>query len=150
MKTPLAGLKTQAQLALMLDSAAVRQNALPKIVVGVDRTAGLVKQLRDLAAREVAEALNRDDRADAGHLLRMVANALVRIGDGIDGALDGLVLDMQPDLFTLAARNLVENAIRYSGRVACRAAIVVEDDGPGTVSEDLRRQRCQSRSDRAE
>ena len=49
LKTPLAGLKTQAQIALASSDGDVHANALRQISAGVDRTSRLVRQL--LAAR---------------------------------------------------------------------------------------------------
>src|SRR5690606_11212824 len=52
LRTPLAGLKTQAQVALASEDRAIRDQALRQIVVGVDRTGRLVRQLLDMSAIE--------------------------------------------------------------------------------------------------
>ena len=49
LRTPLAGLKTQAQVAIAATDPALKEGALRQILVSVDRTARLVRQLLDLA-----------------------------------------------------------------------------------------------------
>src|SRR5690606_38302495 len=63
--------------------------------------------------------------------------------------LDRIELDIEPDLFALAARNLIEDAVNHSppgGVVRCRVAgpsedgrMIIEDDGPGITDEELAR-----------
>ncbi|WP_337232494.1 histidine kinase dimerization/phospho-acceptor domain-containing protein, partial [Vibrio cholerae] len=48
LRTPLAGLKTQAQVALASGDGTIREQALRQIMVGVDRTGRLVRQLLDM------------------------------------------------------------------------------------------------------
>ncbi|MCG5651095.1 histidine kinase dimerization/phospho-acceptor domain-containing protein, partial [Holdemanella sp. DFI.5.21] len=45
LRTPLAGLKTQAQIALAAPDGSVREAALRQIIVSVDRTTRLARQL---------------------------------------------------------------------------------------------------------
>jgi two-component system sensor histidine kinase QseC len=63
--------------------------------------------------------------------------------------LEAVELQIEPELFTLAARNLMENAVNHSppgGVVRCRVAgeseagqVIIEDDGPGIPEEELPR-----------
>lgn len=55
LRTPLAGLKTQAQVALASDDRAIRDQALRQIVMGFDRASRLVRQLLDISAIEARE-----------------------------------------------------------------------------------------------
>ena len=49
LRTPLAGLRTQAQIAMVAGDGAVREAALRQIVVAVDRTTRMVRQLLAMA-----------------------------------------------------------------------------------------------------
>ena len=153
LRTPLAGLKTQAQVALASRDGDVRDQALRQIVVGVDRTGRLVQQLLDMSALEAFEQADRRGLAQPGPVLRSLAEELadpardVRIE--VSPELDGLTVEIEPELFTLAARNLLENAVNHSpdgSVVRCRVAdepeggvIVIEDEGPGVPDEELPR-----------
>lgn len=155
LRTPLAGLKTQAQIALASADGAVHANALRQIASGVDRTSRLVKQLLDLATIEAGDAepvLSLED--PVADLTAAVADLqpLAR-SRNISVIIDGTAADIQaviePRFFALSLRNLVENAILHSpdgGSVRCRIAasgnevmIVVEDDGPGMPEAELPR-----------
>lgn len=153
LRTPLAGLKTQAQVALASEDRAIRDQALRQIVVGVDRTGRLVRQLLDMSAVEAADQAERSGTVQAGAILRSLADDLADVSRAVmvevSPELDELVLEIEPELFRLAARNLMENAVNHSppgGIVRCRAAapseegrIIIEDDGPGIPDEELPR-----------
>lgn len=151
LRTPMAGLKTQAQIALGSHDNGIRDNALRQIVVGVDRTSRLVRQLTDLAAAGAGDA---EPRAciDVGHHLQLLADELhlhtpQRASLVVDTPLHGLQLRVEPTLFMLAARNLMENALLHSpqdGVVRCWTrtqdrivSIVIDDDGPGIPEDEL-------------
>lgn len=63
--------------------------------------------------------------------------------------LDAVLLDIEPELFALAARNLMENVVNHSppggvvryraGRPSESGRINIEDDGPGIPEEELSR-----------
>ncbi|MCZ4088785.1 ATP-binding protein [Sinorhizobium psoraleae] len=119
-KTPLAGLKTQAQVALRSDDSAVRDAALRHISASVDRTGRMVRQLIDMAAVDSADmaptcealdvaAIIQEILADLGNL-RTIRNVSVdvRIGDAISPA----YLDRM--LIVLAVKNVLENAILHA------------------------------------
>lgn len=153
LRTPLAGLKTQAQVALASSDGAIRDQALRQIVVGVDRTGRLVRQLLDMSAIEALDQANRCGVVQPGPVLRSLAEELAdpirNVRVEVSPELDVVTLAIEPELFTLAARNLMENAVNHSppgGVVRCRAAdetesgcIVIEDDGPGIPEEELPR-----------
>lgn len=153
LRTPLAGLKTQAQVALASNDGEIRDQALRQIVIGVDRTGRLVRQLLDMSALEAFEQVDRRGVAHPGPVLRSLAEELadpvrdIRIE--VSPELDALTVEIEPELFTLAARNLLENAVNHSPSgavVRCRVAdegrsncIAIEDEGPGIPDEELPR-----------
>lgn len=151
LRTPLAGLKTQAQVALASEDRAIRDQALRQIVVGVDRTGRLVRQLLDMSAIEALDQPERSGVVKPAAVLRSLAEELADPGRDVavevSPDLDAVELEIEPELFTLAARNLMENAVNHSpsgGVVRCRLAgtceggrVVIEDDGPGIPDDEL-------------
>ncbi len=151
LRTPLTGLKTQAQFAAQeVDPEALR-HALGQIAAGVDRASRLVNQLLTLARTEGTElAQKRHEPVDLALLTRdLVADWVSRALDkGIDLGLESEgkaeVLGNPVMLRELVA-NLVDNALRYTpqgGRVTCRIIVQgsrvileIEDSGIG-ISED--------------
>lgn len=156
LRTPIAGLKTQAQVALGSDDPNIRGNALRQIVVGVDRTSRLVRQLTDLTNAEGGEiAPNRRD-VNLGKIVGELVDDIhqhYKSAPAIetDQKLSEINLSADPALLTLAARNLIENAVLHShgdGVVRCSArmgsegiALTIDDDGPGIPEEELPRVR---------
>lgn len=154
LKTPLAGLKTQAQIALATTDPAVRLGALSQITVSVDRTSRLVNQLLEMARHDARENAASDAAwidVDAG--LAQIGAELepVRRDRGLDLAIQpsSTEIFISAELFRAAFRNLIENALQYAAhRVTCRfeataagARLVVEDDGPGAPADELPRLR---------
>lgn len=152
LKTPLAGLRMQAQIAQRATDPATRDRALAAIATSVDRSDRMVRQLLDLAAidHEAAPAERIDPRA----LLAEIAQAadpqavaarvyLVARADEVPALLTSRVL------IHSALRNLVENAIQHSppgGTVALTVVaqqdglrFTVTDQGPGIAPEDRAR-----------
>lgn len=81
----------------------------------------------------------QNQSTDVAMLLRDIARDIKRDGQKIDLDLPSrLVVPVKPDAFKRCVRNLVGNAIRYSGRVTVVASqsdhqllITVDDSGPG-------------------
>ncbi|MEF2551718.1 ATP-binding protein [Aurantimonas sp. A2-1-M11] len=150
LRTPLSGLKTQAQIATRSDDAAIRSAALAQIVTAVDRTSRLVRQLLATAEAEAVSA--EDDRSPvplAPLLHDLLGDQRARLAEKgghlvVDASLHDIVAGNQR-LVCLALRNLVENAVSHSpqgGTVVLRrsgAAILVEDEGPGMPDDELAR-----------
>ncbi|MCG8271416.1 sensor histidine kinase N-terminal domain-containing protein [Aquamicrobium sp. NLF2-7] len=155
LRTPMSGLKTQAQVALASSDPAVQQNALSQIVVGVDRTGRLVRQLLDIASLEAGGEAVAAETFNAGRVVQSVADELVTQHAGgdavifVDPGLSAFSFTLPAELFRLAVRNLLENAVHHSppgGRVFCRIAeegedivLRIEDEGPGIPQEELPR-----------
>lgn len=152
LKTPLAGLKTQAHIAMNSKDEHVRDNAVRQIATGVDRTTRLVKQLLDLASLETDEDPSKSKEEYAGKLMHLIAqdlrmltqpkNITITIQDPCQNL---KIKDAQ--LFTLALRNILENAVNHSpegANIDCschmeaeQVSIIVEDEGPGIPAEEL-------------
>jgi signal transduction histidine kinase len=154
LRTPLAVLSTQAQVARRASSDAARNEALDAIVAGAERAARLAEQMLTLARLESGQGAGNLQRAELRELVRaVVGEAAPRaIAKGLDIALeDGapVELDCHAALLAVLARNLVDNAVRYTppgGRVrvavggdARMARLEVTDNGPGVPPQELAR-----------
>lgn len=145
LKTPLAGLKTQAQIARRGDEAQ-RSRALGQIEVSVDRTDRLVRQLLDLAAVDARSA--NEDHVPLSAILKdcvQITETLARMR-GITVTVHAHSdVPHDPLLLGAALRNVLENAIHASppgGIVTIRAGsdrIEVADAGPGIHPDDRAR-----------
>lgn len=148
LRTPLAGLKTQAQIALAAPDAPTREGALRHILVSVDRTTRLVRQLLALAKLEGTPAppLEAAGETDAGALLRDIVRQTAKpeaIHVVVDETLDTVKLKGDREALHLMLRNLHENAIEHmagGGSIAwgpCAGGLCVEDEGPGIHEDEL-------------
>lgn len=142
LRTPLAGLRVQAQIAANATDEGVRKHALEQIQTSVDRTARLVTGLLALA-REDEAAIEADDRRwiDLRALFANDADARLETTD------QAFRIHVQPDRFETAVANLLANAQAMACsriRIAVEgqggdAVLVVEDDGSGVSAADLER-----------
>lgn len=154
LRTPLAGLKTQTQVALASDDRAIREQALRQIVAGVDRTGRLVRQLLDISAIEASEPVDAGGCFNLAEILASIRSDLRAANKPdscitIDPELDTIRIAANADLFRLAAQNLMENAINhspedgqivcYARRNVCQLTLLIEDNGPGIPDEELPR-----------
>jgi len=153
LRTPIAAVRAQAQVALAAASDSERTHALRATVQGCDRATRLVEQLLTLSRLE-AEAEHPLVDVDLAALARQVVAevAPVSIGKrqnlGVD-ADDACPMRGDPTLLSVMVRNLVDNAVRYSppgatvnvavssGQGAVRLS--VEDGGPGMSAADIAR-----------
>ncbi len=153
LRTPIAGIRAQAQAALGEGDEARRRHALTATLQGCDRASHLVGQLLTLSRIE-SGAQPAWQPVELAALVRQVAAELA------PQALDRQqVLELQADgpcrvmgdaaLLAVLVRNLVDNAVRYSPpgasirlAVAARAGhvlLTVEDSGPGMGDADTGR-----------
>jgi two-component system, OmpR family, sensor histidine kinase QseC len=155
LRTPLAAMRTHAQVALGATSAADREAALARVIEATDRTTHLLEQLLTLARLDANAAGAAFTTID----LRQVAAEAVALATpaALDKQID-LALDDGPAAATrgdaaligMLLRNLLDNALRYSPEgagvgvtVATPAEghpfIAVCDDGPGIPATERRR-----------
>ena len=139
LRTPLAGLKTQVQVAIGAPTADMRNTALAQTLLAVDRSARLVQQLLamsqlDSGVQAVAsEWIGVEDRLR--DLLAGMDRALAPQRVAFSEALAPIEVRMDATLFDLAMRNLMENALLMTpadGMIAWSATL--HEDGAGTLS----------------
>lgn len=146
LKTPLAGIKTQAQIARAAGDTETVEAALRRIEAGIGRTDRMVRQLLDMAAADADEPAAGDPVA----VRILVEAAAAEIGPVLEARAVSLEVEeaepgAAPRLLQLALRNVLENAAQASppGR-AIRAhidggGVTVRDTGPGVAEADLAR-----------
>lgn len=159
LRTPLAGIKTQAELALRQSNMVEVQHTLLQLNTATGQTTHLVNQLLSLARVEPGAGRTQAvQKLDLNELARdttteWVPRALERDIDlGFDTTEDGSA-DAMVEADGLFIRemlsNLLDNAVRYThpgGRVtvrvgteAARITLSVEDNGPGIPADERER-----------
>ncbi|MBK9594556.1 MAG: sensor histidine kinase N-terminal domain-containing protein [Rhodocyclales bacterium] len=146
LRTPLAAVKTQAQVAIGATADAERTRALANVVAGTDRAARLVEQLLVLARLDPQTALPPGQTVDLQALAQqgVAESAPAAAGKGIEvGLAPGAAAPVAGDAVLLAVllRNLLDNAVRYTppgGEVEVSVrpvdggvSLTVVDNGPG-------------------
>ncbi len=154
LRTPLAAVKIQTQVALASTDPQKHAHALQQILAGVDRSSRLVDQLLRLARLDPLADIPDPQPVD---LLDLAEDAMLAANAGADDdsgrvglgeAASASVLG-DSDLLGIAVRNLVDNALRYApapGRVRIDVGcdehgprLAVVDHGPGVPAADLGR-----------
>jgi two-component system sensor histidine kinase TctE len=156
LRTPLAGLKTHAELALREQSIEGMRERVRALVLATDRSAHLAHQLLALARAEPEAGSTAPMAAmDLVSLAREVTSEFVpraidaALDLGVSGADEPLTILGNPVLVRELLSNLIDNALRYTpaeGRITVQveradghAVLSVEDDGPGIAPEDRER-----------
>lgn len=119
LRTPIAALRAQAQVALASTDARERGAALEAMLAASDRATRLLEQLLMLARLDAHDALSHAERADLGVLARSV---LAQLADSAPERNDDIELRAdapadirgQPVLIEVLLRNLFDNALRYT------------------------------------
>lgn len=146
MRTPLAGLKTQAELALRQSDIGGIEQTMRQIAMGADRASRLINQLLALARAESPVQAPRQ-RIEMGALVEEVTRDWVQgaqdkgIDLGFEPHADAATVEGNPLLLRELFSNLLDNAIRYTpagGTVTARVGMAgesvqvdVEDNGMG-------------------
>jgi two-component system sensor histidine kinase TctE len=161
LRTPLAGLKSQTEIALKSNRDAELATRLERVHEGAVRSAHLVNQLLTLtrAEPEAASALPRCSVDLRALVVTLVAEGVPRaLQAGVDLGIEDAPEDSAANsesvrvtgaevLLREAVFNLVDNAIRYAGRGAevtvsvkrqgKHAVVEVTDNGPGLPADQL-------------
>jgi len=154
LRTPLAALKTQAQVALKTQNAEERQLVLENLVHSVDRMVHVVQQLLTLS-RLVPEAVSIYEmvKVNLSKLAPEIIAQLVpmaidkNIEIGLEAPEEAIYIQGNLTGISILIRNLVDNALRYTppnGQVTVELkqtenaiVLTVTDTGPG-IAEELR------------
>jgi two-component system sensor histidine kinase QseC len=150
LRTPIAAIRTQAQVALAETDDALRQHALRATLEGCDRATRLVNQLLVLSRLESGATLTLT-KVDLSVLAQRVVAELAPTAIAKQQSLEfegARPCHVTGDEILLAAlvRNLVDNAIRYTPSGAsvlirtttdgANASLSIEDSGPGLADAD--------------
>jgi two-component system, OmpR family, sensor kinase len=144
LRTPLAALRAQAQVAARAASPAETRRALEKLQANIDRTTHLMSQLLSLARLEPGASIG-GQTTPAKLVVDLVLEDLGQAARDkqLDIAISGCQqrLPGSPELLYLLIRNLLENSIRNvdaRGRVSITVStraehgvLCVSDNGPG-------------------
>ncbi|HSW93979.1 MAG TPA: ATP-binding protein [Gammaproteobacteria bacterium] len=120
LRTPLAALKTQAQVALKANDEEDRVKALQKVVQSVDRSSHVVAQLLTLSRLSQEEALNDVCPVDLHKLATEIIAYLVpvalekNIEIEFTSPPDAVIIEGNEIALGILIRNVVDNAIRYT------------------------------------
>ena len=153
LRTPIAAIRTQAQVALGESDPLRQRPAMLATLAGCDRATRLVEQLLMLSRVEsgtVPSLGALDLTALARNVVAQLAHDAIDKSQiiALDAAADSVVHG-NPELLTALVRNLADNAIRYCPtraniQIAVRQTVPgvvldVEDDGPGLSEQDTAR-----------
>lgn len=159
LRTPIAAIRAQAQVARGARDEAERAAALDRVIAGCDRAARLVDQLLVLSRLDAAAAAPAQAPVAVLPIVREVVAELApqaaKLGVvvTVSAADEAVAVRAEPTLLRIVLRNLLDNAIRYGAHdvdVAVDArrdggavTLAVTDDGPGIPADqrELARQR---------
>ena len=144
--TPLAALNVQSQVALRSENEIERKNALKGVLAGVDRATRLVEQLLNLSRLDWDPNLSSNGIVSVNEIIGRVAYELAESAQERTIIITGSGEPNTPiradeALVSMLARNLLDNAIRYSyaggevrwlvTREKRHVMLEVMDTGPG-------------------
>lgn len=157
LKTPLAGMRTQAELALRERSPEKLTASLEQLVRGSERATRLVNQLlalaraesADVATRPLSESVELNDVAENATRAWVDTALIKHIDLGFERAPDPMPILGNGLMIGELLGNLIENALLYTpsggwttvrvGGDALSSYIEVEDSGPGIPPADQER-----------
>ncbi|WP_292933099.1 ATP-binding protein [Noviherbaspirillum sp.] len=153
LRTPLAAIKVQAEVALAAGDEDQRRHAIQQVIAGVHRTTYLAQQLLLLARLDHVDAA----QLQAVDLGRLATDSAARYADAAEGKGIELEVDAQdacsmrgdPVALSVLVDNLLDNAIKYGRdgghavlkvwREAGLLMLRVQDDGPGVAESERAR-----------
>lgn len=153
LKTPLAGIRTQAEVALRNHDPAQTQASLRQLVRGTERATRLVTQMLALARAESSDALQAPGpqaieltTLAEQHITQWVPRALeLGLDLGLESASQAVILQADSVMVGELLNNLLDNSLIYTptggwvtlrtGRNESHGWIEIEDNGPGIAPE---------------
>lgn len=155
LRTPLAAIKIQSQVALASSVEADRSHALRQVQAGTDRASRLVDQLLRLARLDPLAGITHTTDVRLDELAAQLADEMAPMARLLGKSLslvdtpDEVAARGDADLLRVALRNLIENALRHTpegSEVTVGASLVkglpllwVRDTGPGVAEDELSR-----------
>lgn len=151
LRTPLAGIRAQAQVARGATDEAERSRALDGVMAGCDRANHAVEQMLTLARLAPDAVSFRPTQVNVGAVLKSVLGDLAHtaLAKSIDLELtgsQGATVSGDVGLLGMLFRNLIDNAVRYSpgGTTvsvdmdvdATAVRVHVRDAGPGIAADE--------------
>ncbi len=147
LKTPLAALTTQTQVALRATTDKEKQDALLKVLSGVRRSSHVVQQLLTLSRLEpeaaLADTTSINLAKQASEVISMLAPDAIEKNIELEliNSESTATIKANATAIDILIRNLVDNAIRYSPENSLveieiredknHVELVVRDNGPG-------------------
>ena len=145
LRTPLAALRVQAQVAARAGTAAETRTALDKLQANIDRATHLMSQLLSLARLEPGSSYIPGQATGAQRVVDLLMEDLAQAARDKQVAITVSGCQHQlpgsPEVLYLLLRNLLENSIRNvsaGGRVVLGVSsrdrcvvLTISDDGPG-------------------
>jgi two-component system, OmpR family, sensor histidine kinase QseC len=154
LRTPLAALRAQAQVARGANGEGERSRALDNVIAGCDRAAHLIEQLLTLARLEPEGFHASREPCDLREIARLAVTDVVpaALAKNIEVELASgptITVPGEARLLRILLHNLLDNAVRYSPsnttiRVRVdqrdgRVFMTVSDEGPGVAAEERSR-----------
>jgi two-component system sensor histidine kinase QseC len=153
LRTPMAAIKTQTQVAMHAQSKTDLNESLSKILAGVDRSSHVVQQLLTLSRLNPGSSMDQHKSVNLITIIKEIISELVPLAIENDAELE-FIYDQENisilgnvSSLGILARNLIDNAIRYTptnGKVKVEiedhkkfVIFRVSDNGPG-IPEKLR------------
>jgi two-component system sensor histidine kinase QseC len=150
LRTPLAGIRAQAQVALGATADAERTRALDGVIAGCDRATHMVEQMLTLARLAPDAVSFQPTPVELAGVLKStisdVAPAALAKGMDLELTQEQHVLVLgDAGLLSILFRNVIDNAIRYSAPATkvdvdmevadSEVRVTVRDAGPGIPAE---------------
>ncbi|MCX7169395.1 MAG: sensor histidine kinase [Proteobacteria bacterium] len=152
LRTPLAGLRLQVQLASKATQPEAMRSSLAEIEASAARATRLIEQLLVLSRAEATDSQTDSQIVDLGEISRQVIERYLPLADkrridlGYEGGTESRKVAGNDVLFAELLGNLVDNALRYGregGRVTVETRkdgvdvlLAVSDDGGGFAETD--------------
>jgi two-component system sensor histidine kinase QseC len=146
LRTPLAGIRAQAQVARGATDDAERVRALDRVLAGCDRATHAVEQMLTLARLAPDAVAFQPTAVDLWAVVRTTIAELApaALARNLDIALNAgrsAVVSGDAGLLSILFRNVIDNAVRYSASgttvdvemevTADEARVTIRDTGPG-------------------
>lgn len=147
LRTPLAGLKTYADLALKMNEDPSVHSVLAQLHTGINRMSNLIARLLTLARSEPGVASQAAKQStDLSAIVSGVTEDLVplsiekKVDLGFESPHEAIIIDGDPVGLRELVTNIIENAVIYNqegGKVTVKLSkmrspiLSVEDNGPG-------------------